>query len=333
MTNRFSRLTALMACSLAVLFFTSLRSQAFVGETFIIDQLKYRVLTEEGSSGTVEVSGNDLLGLYHLNIPAAVENNGITYNVTSIGIFNMHNFPNKLSSITIPNSVTEIRDNAFVGCYLKSITIPDSVTSIGRYAFLNCYSLTNAIIGDGVTSIGHRAFHGCSSLTSVIIGKGVTSIGSNAFTQCDSLTDVYYRGDVNSVDRFLYATIYNKNKDKFKIYYPKGNPSWEAVVENGKWGNYNVIPYPVEDNLVYRVLTRKDTEVTLAVVDYIGTSADVVIPSSFDGGGLTCYVTEIADRAFHNSEKLQKVEIPSSIKYIGDEAFSGCMNLDSVYTS
>ena len=67
-----------------------------------------------------------------------------------------------MSSITIPDGVTSIENNAFNGCYsLSSITIPDGVTSIKGSAFNNCYSLSSITIPDGVTSIGDSAFVGC----------------------------------------------------------------------------------------------------------------------------------------------------------------------------
>ena len=59
----------------------------------------------------------------------------------------------------------------FSGCNsLISITIPDSVTSIGDEAFSDCTSLTSITIPDSVTSIGDRAFYGCYSLT-VTVGR------------------------------------------------------------------------------------------------------------------------------------------------------------------
>ena len=49
-----------------------------------------------------------------------------------------------MTSITIPNSVTSIGNNAFYKCSrLTSVTIPNSVTSIGSAAFRSCSKLDN----------------------------------------------------------------------------------------------------------------------------------------------------------------------------------------------
>ena len=98
----------------------------------------------------------------------------------------------RLTSVTIPNSVTSIGGWAFCGCSgLTSVTIPNSVTYIGEYAFGGCSGLTSVTIPNSVTSIGSYAFSGCSGLTSVTIPNSVTRIGWNAFQYCSGLNDVF----------------------------------------------------------------------------------------------------------------------------------------------
>jgi len=52
---------------------------------------------------------------------------------------------------------------------LTSITIPDSVTHIGDRAFYDCSSLTSTIIPDSVAEIGHGVFKDCSALKFVVV--------------------------------------------------------------------------------------------------------------------------------------------------------------------
>ena len=76
----------------------------------------------------------------------------------------------KTGSVTIPNSVTIIGEDAFSRCEgLTSITIPNSVTSIGNYAFNDCTGLTSVTIPSSVTSIGNGVFGNCYRLTSMTV--------------------------------------------------------------------------------------------------------------------------------------------------------------------
>ena len=122
----------------------------------------------------------------------------------------------KLTKITIPQSVTNICDSAFTGCIgLTNIIIPDSVTNIGREAFMDCKGLQNITIPNSVTDIGINAFHRCSNLKSVVIPKNVSTIGFLAF---------------GYIENEYYATI---KKEDFKIYCYSGTAGEKYAIDNG----------------------------------------------------------------------------------------------------
>ena len=91
----------------------------------------------------------------------------------------------------IPNSVTNIGGNAFLGCIgLISVTIGNSVARIGENAFFGCIGLTSVTIGNGVTGIGHNAFTGCSRLATIAIPNSVRNIGLWTFRGCNDLKEI-----------------------------------------------------------------------------------------------------------------------------------------------
>ena len=118
-----------------------------------------------------------------------------------------------LTSVTIPNSVTEIGYNAFYNTgwhnnqpngilYLDNcclgykgnkpigeLSIKEETRLIVDEAFLSCSGLTSITIPNSITSISERAFSGCTGLTSVIIGDSVSSIGASAFYGCSNLIE------------------------------------------------------------------------------------------------------------------------------------------------
>lgn len=75
---------------------------------------------------------------------------------------------------------------AFARSDMTSVTIPDSVTEIGNNSFYNCTFLTAVHIGEesALETIGRNAFSGCSSLAEMYIPAGVTSVGDSAFNNC-----------------------------------------------------------------------------------------------------------------------------------------------------
>lgn len=73
---------------------------------------------------------------------------------------------------------------------MTSITLPDSLTIIRNATFYGCSSLTSIVLPNGITSIESYAFYDCSGMTSVVIPRSVTSIGGAAFYDCKGLNIV-----------------------------------------------------------------------------------------------------------------------------------------------
>ena len=217
-------MTSLLICDLTNLSVSSLPVAYFARTTLyrcllphtltsISDSLFYWSYVKDGitvPSGVTNIgdyafySSDVLYGDYNQVIPSGLDSFGKSAFQRCIGLNGKATIPNgmplvpdgaffgctSLTSITIPESVTEIGEAAFRGSGLKEVNIPESVNSIGASAFHDCASLTSITIPGSVTEIGGAAFRG-SGLKEVNIPESVSSIGRSAFYDCDSLTHIF----------------------------------------------------------------------------------------------------------------------------------------------
>ena len=229
-----------------------------------------------------------------------------------------------LTDIVIPDSVTRIGDGAFRGCKsLTDIVIPNSVTSIGDNAFEYCFSLSNLVIPDGVTSIEDNAFEGCYSLSSVVIPDSVSCIGFGAFKNCSSLTDIVIPDSVTSIGGYAFGCC----ESLTDIVIPN---SVTSIGDNAFWYCKSlssvVIPAGVT-SIGARAFCECSSLISIVIPDgitCIGESAFCVC-SSLSSVVIPDSVTSIGNYAFAYCKSLTDIVIPNSVTSIGDNAFRHCI--------
>lgn len=327
---------------------------AIDNKNFFIDYIKYTV---EGDH--LEVSGYDEVGLSgSAKIISTLNYKGNLYNVSVIQDYAFSECE-KLTALTIPNSVTRIEDSAFSCTSLKSVIIPSSVTYLGESVFWGCDELTTVSLPDNLKIIPEYMFGDCLSLASITIPKSVTSIGSHAFYHCESLVSVEipasvtFIGDIYSdgeeyTDAFSFCTSLtainvdkdNKNYSSIDgVLFDKDATILKICPEGKK--NCNV-PSSVtkiaevafmyctsltsinvaKDNKNYSSIDGVlfDKNATILIICPDGKKGNYNVPSS---------VTKIAEGAFSNSG-IQSITIPNGVQEIESYAFYGCASLTSV---
>lgn len=230
--------------------------------------------------------------------------NGDSYTVVGFGTYNSTHL--EIPSTHNGKPVTKIGAKAFMGkdC-IGFVTIPDSITEIGAEAFADCTKLLSLTIGDGVEKIGDRAFSGCKELYLIRLGSGLSEIGAGAFSQ-SAMEDVTYSGSHDEWNATRKGAEWDAGTPDYTIRFTIDSP----MNTNGSQG--------LEFGLTkdgYAVVGRGSC-----------TDIHMVIPSACNGKT----VTAIDSGAFSWCTDILSVQIPDTVKWIGDQAFVYCESLTEV---
>lgn len=238
---------------------------------------------------------------------------------------------------SIPNSVSEIGQNAFYGCsYLKSVTIPNSVVIIGSSAFKNCPSL-DVIISKAINSpcIQSDTFDGVYDIAilNIPVESGPDYLSTywmqfkNISLDGQGITSSSY-----SDNAFNYALIDDLYTPFAIVTAPVDKETRTAQIPSEI--NINGTLYPVKAIGINAFKDSKSlTDLIMpSSIEIIGPAAfqNCVYMSDFD---LPASLKRINNNAFAGCTRIKRLELPRDIAIIGKEAFSGCTALSSVSLS
>ena len=282
----------------------------------------------EGANGVLFIYGlgeicdaNSALLSFHwsTSIHSAVIYDG----VTSIGTFAFKDC-RKLSDLTIPSSITSIRHSAFENCIaLNCVYAPSLEAWLGISYILN----------DNPCRYGAKLFIDGVEATHVNIPHDVTSIGKYAFQGCNSLTRITLPNGLSSIGYGAFMDCVSLEEITI--------PDSVSSIEGYAFSNCPAKRYANIGSDASKALSRSmysfripdsnydlwypnayhDSFIELNVVSSDDDAACVTIQE-----GVTC----IGDNAFSGCVELTEINIPDGVTDIGNGVFSGCEKLTEI---
>lgn len=289
-----------------LIFSCLLMPNAWAEESFVIGNLEYTPLDKDtiidgNIYPTVEVgqaytSDNGIpKPTDALNIPATVENKGITYRVTAIE----------------DHTDDKSTPGGFYGCpRITSISFPEGLQRIGYKAFAQDSKIEGTIIiPASVNYFGDRAFYGCAAITHIelqsenIPNLETTVVSIFNLSPGNDLYPIFIIPD-GKIDDYL--AEWNRIQ---LVYYEKYSKVFSI------------------EKLKYKVTDTQSKEVNISFGILTGS---ITIPDAVPYYDQTYKVTAIKDEGFSNTKDIDTVTLGSNIEEIGIKAFYKCSDLKCV---
>ena len=244
----------------------------------------------------------------------------------------------RLKTIDLVSPCPKVGDEAFRGCTnLEQITLGDSVIKLGVRAFQNCQPINNVVIPEGVTEIPEACFIGChitttdsagnksykDGLKTITLPDSLESIGKEAFEDCTGLVNLKMPKNVKRI-----ASRAFQQCEKLTITDWEFFQNLEELEEKAFQSCHNLnFPDGVLD------VPEKLTELKPEVFSYCYGIKEVKLHDN---------ITSLASKAFYSTGYytggnrplvIEKINIPSSVKFIGKQCFASDRQYDGYNSS
>ena len=323
-----------IALSLCLGFGVSAQTFLYDGVVYQASGLKLKVLDPHKSTASKPIvpENGELPADYTgaIVVPGTIEYNGKTYTVTDIAAgFKAH----PLTSISLPETVTQIKIGAFDGCTnLESVVLPAKLTQIAQKAFNGCEKLKEITLPGTITKLANEIFKGCTSLEkfTVLDGNGTIAVNAALFGAdgTSALKEIYiYRAlDLEKITAMTDKPF-------------RGVKTLEKAVLGGTCTELNASFF--ENCSALKTVTLESEFTALGTNTFAGTALEeFTLPAAITEVPSMLFantpvlnkvtlgegVTNIAALAFSNSA-IKEINLPAGLVAIGDMAFQNCHNL------
>ncbi len=313
---------------------------AITAKSQTVNGIHYYKMDDSHVSVTVESEWDSEKSqmIYHyyegaLTIPSTVEIEGKTYTVTRVDLYGC----SELTSVSLPNTLEEIAEAGFSDCSsLTSVTLPSSLKKIGRLAFQSCTNLQELTIPASVQEIGMNAFCTYSdnfkklTITDLsawcnIEMEGILFTDGTVYLNDKPLTDLVIPENVKIIKPYVFDGF----KDITSVHIPA---NVDSIGYDAFMGCTSITKVSADDvaswcgihfgptTLINDVLLNLSNPVYYSQNLYIGDSSisKLDIPEGVDSIGCC---------AFIRLKSLTEVSLPSTLRYVGPDAFRECTNL------
>ena len=196
---------------------------------------------------------------------------------------------------------------------LTSVSIPNTMEEIGENAFKQCTALSTLRFAPGskLKTIGEYAFQGCSSITSLTIPDGLKNIGDGAFCGLKNLKYLTMSGEVDgsgwidwwSIDTLTLTGTYVMGR---------------APADKDGYIWYDTLP---GRNARKVILSEGITSIDDYAFNRCQNLEQLVLPTSLQ---------TIGAHAFEFCENLTDITIPDSLQTLGQDCFKECNKLQLI---